>query len=114
MSASPLFSSYRTGENRVTGSMLAVFERIGFGLLEEILRIASRDLDVPLVEAIDAGEDRLVVRFAGAVRGKTSGVETAFDYWVVGTFHEGRILSQLWFSTRASAFEAVGLTENTD
>lgn len=37
MSRSPLFSTYRTGENRVTASMLAVFERIDPGLLEKVL-----------------------------------------------------------------------------
>lgn len=37
----PLFSSYRAGENRVTSSTLAVFERLGLGLVEELLTAAT-------------------------------------------------------------------------
>lgn len=37
----PLFSTYRQGENRVTSSMLAVFERIDRSLLETMLAAAS-------------------------------------------------------------------------
>jgi len=37
----PLFSSYRAGENRVTSSTLAVFERIDLALVEELLGSAS-------------------------------------------------------------------------
>lgn len=44
MPTNPLFSSYRTGENRVTGSMLAVFERVGVDVLERILGGALEDL----------------------------------------------------------------------
>ncbi len=64
-----------------------------------------------LVEVIDAGHDRLVARFRQPVRGKASGVETEFDYWWVGTFSEGKILSHWWFSDRAKAFKAAGLSD---
>lgn len=37
----PLFSSYRAGENRVTSSTLAVFERIDLALVEELLGTAA-------------------------------------------------------------------------
>ncbi len=37
MPRNPLFSTYRQGENRVTASMLAVFERLDFSLLERLL-----------------------------------------------------------------------------
>ncbi len=37
----PLFSSYRAGENRVTSSTLAVFERIDLALVEELLGSAT-------------------------------------------------------------------------
>lgn len=36
--AKPLLSTYRTGENRVTSSTMAVFERIDLALVEELLR----------------------------------------------------------------------------
>ena len=64
---------------------------------------------VEMVEVIDAGDDRLVARFRQPVRGRASGVETEFDYWWVGTFREGRILGNYWFSDRARALEAAGL-----
>ena len=41
MTKSPLFSTYRQGENRVTSSMLAVFERIDLSLLETLLAGAA-------------------------------------------------------------------------
>ncbi len=37
----PLFSTYRQGENRVTASMLAVFERIDIGIVERLLSAAT-------------------------------------------------------------------------
>ncbi len=37
MSSTPLFSTYRQGEHRITLSMLPVFERVGLFLTEEIL-----------------------------------------------------------------------------
>src|SRR5438105_9753930 len=41
MTKSPLFSTYRQGEDRVTSSMLAVFERIDLSLLETLLAGAA-------------------------------------------------------------------------
>ena len=43
MPKSPLFSTYRQGENRVTASLMAVFERIDLTNLERILASASED-----------------------------------------------------------------------
>jgi hypothetical protein len=37
----PLFSTYRGGENRVTSSLMAVFERIGLALVQELLEAAT-------------------------------------------------------------------------
>jgi hypothetical protein len=48
----PLFSRYRQGENRVTASMLAVFERIDSSLLQEMLSRAIGD-DLPLVSFVN-------------------------------------------------------------
>jgi hypothetical protein len=46
----PLFSRYSQGENRVTASILAVFERISFALVERILQILCGDSNLPLLE----------------------------------------------------------------
>lgn len=37
----PLLSSYRAGENRVTSSTMAVFERIDLALVQEVLAAAT-------------------------------------------------------------------------
>jgi hypothetical protein len=49
MSKRPLFSSYSQGENRVTGSMIAVFERLDLSTLEQILRGATGESSLELV-----------------------------------------------------------------
>lgn len=49
MSRNPLFSTYRQGENRVTSSMLAVFERIDLSLLETILAAAAGESSLQMV-----------------------------------------------------------------
>ncbi len=45
----PLFSAYRQGENRVTASIMAVFERINLALVEQILRNALQTSELSLV-----------------------------------------------------------------
>lgn len=85
----PLFSTYRQGENRVTSSMLAVFERIDLSLLETILQAAS-------------GESSLqMVSFTNQPPGKGHSVPDAlisgrFAYWFeVKTSHNAVSVNQL-------------------
>ena len=47
--ATSIFSSYRQGENRVTSTMLAVFERIGIGLVERIIAAAVGEASLEMV-----------------------------------------------------------------
>lgn len=49
MTKNPLFSTYRQGENRVTSSMVAVFERIDLSLLERLLAAASGESTLEMV-----------------------------------------------------------------
>jgi hypothetical protein len=49
LAKNPLFSTYRQGENRVTSSMLAVFERIDLSLLESILSAATGETALSMV-----------------------------------------------------------------
>lgn len=49
MSRRPLFSTFRQGENRVTGSMIAVFERLDLETLRTILAGACGDAEMELV-----------------------------------------------------------------
>lgn len=73
MASTPLFSTYRTGENRVTGSMVAVFERVGLDILERLLLAA-----VP-------GDDKLaLVRFENQ---NTATPGSVPDASISGRFH---------------------------
>lgn len=49
MPRTPLFSTYRQGENRVTASMLAVFERISLDALEQLIASASSEATLGFV-----------------------------------------------------------------
>ncbi len=49
MAKNPLFSAYRQGENRVTSSMLAVFERIDLSLLERILAASTEESSLEML-----------------------------------------------------------------
>ena len=53
MSTQSIFSSYHGGENRVTSTMLAVFERLGLGLTERILAAATEDPSLGLASFSD-------------------------------------------------------------
>jgi hypothetical protein len=49
----PLFSSYRTGENRVTASIIAVLERVDIGVVERLLSAATGEANLPLVSFVN-------------------------------------------------------------
>lgn len=53
MAKNPLFSTYRQGENRVTSSMLAVFERIDLSILESLLIAATGEASLELVSFVN-------------------------------------------------------------
>lgn len=50
MAKRPLFATYRQGENRVTASILAVFERLDTGTLESLLGNLAEETSLTLVE----------------------------------------------------------------
>jgi ketosteroid isomerase-like protein len=56
-------------------------------------------------------DDRVVARQRRDLRGKASGVEVTYDYWVVLTFSDGLCRRAEWFETRDEALEAAGLPE---
>lgn len=47
--ANPLFSTYRQGEDRVTSTILAVFERLSFNLVERILQELCQEPETSLL-----------------------------------------------------------------
>lgn len=70
----PLFSTYRGGENRVTSSTLAVFERLSLDLVKYLLQNAT-----------DVGEDLQAVVFENQVAGAGSvpdaRISARFTWW---------------------------------
>jgi ketosteroid isomerase-like protein len=64
-----------------------------------------------LGEVIDAGEDTVVAHQHASVHGKTSGADVAWSYWHVITSRDGKAVRSEWFSGRADALEAAGLSE---
>ncbi len=52
MARRPLFSTYSQGENRVTGSMIAVFQRLDVSTLTSILAQATEDHDLELLSFV--------------------------------------------------------------
>ncbi len=73
MAKNPLFSTYRQGENRVTSSMLAVFERIDLSLLETILAAAAGEASLQMVSFTNQPPGRRSVPDAR--------ISARFAYW---------------------------------
>jgi ketosteroid isomerase-like protein len=65
----------------------------------------------PDTEAVDAGPDKVLVHHQTVVRGRASGADVELNYWVLVTFREGKILRDQWFTDRAEALDAAGLSE---
>jgi ketosteroid isomerase-like protein len=63
------------------------------------------------VEFVDAGGDKVLGHQRQAGRGQRSGADVEVDYWRVITFRDGKILRDEWFTDRAEALEAAGLSE---
>ena len=74
MANSPLFSTYRGGENRVTSSMMAVFQRLELSLLERLLGAVAQESALQLVAFVNqpAGAGASV---------PDARVSARFDYW---------------------------------
>ena len=63
------------------------------------------------VEIFVVGNDIVVGNMRREMRGKVSGVGVEYSYWVVATFRQEKALRIEWFTDRAKALEAVGLSE---
>lgn len=74
MANSPLFSTYRGGENRVTSSMIAVFQRLELSLLERLLGAVAQESALQLVAFVNqpAGVGTSV---------PDARMSAQFDYW---------------------------------
>jgi ketosteroid isomerase-like protein len=61
-------------------------------------------------EFIDAGADKVLLQYQMDVTGKGSGAKVELRLWCVVTVRKGRLLRAAWFSDRAEALEAAGLS----
>lgn len=61
-----------------------------------------------LGEVIEAGPNRVIANVRRQARGRASGVDLVFDYWLVSTFRNGKVIRAEWFADRAEALEAAG------
>jgi ketosteroid isomerase-like protein len=62
-------------------------------------------------ELIDAGNDKIVAEQRAEVQGKSSGAGVAWSYWHVMTFRDGKAYRSEWFTDRADAMAAAGVSE---
>lgn|SRR5262245_23999156 len=63
------------------------------------------------LEFVEAGTDKVLSHQRADFRGTGSGAEVEFEYWIVTTFRDGKIVRGQWFVDRAEALEAAGLSE---
>jgi ketosteroid isomerase-like protein len=63
------------------------------------------------VQLVDAGADVVLVHLRNELRGRESSSGVQFNYWVVVTIRQGKIVREHWFADRAEALEAAGLSE---
>jgi ketosteroid isomerase-like protein len=62
-------------------------------------------------ELVDGGTDRVMAHQRREMRGKASGVQVEWSYWVVFTFRNGTVVRSEWFADRTQAVQAAGLEE---
>jgi hypothetical protein len=72
--SNPLFSTYSQGENRVTSSILAVFERLSFVLVEQILQELCQEPEFPLLSFLNQP--------AGKSSTPDGRIRASFAYWI--------------------------------
>ena len=70
----PLFSTYSQGENRVTATILAVFERLSFAIVEQILQSILEEPETKLVNFQNQPTEKKSVPDAR--------IFASFSYWI--------------------------------
>jgi len=63
-----------------------------------------------MAEVLD-NDENVVTRLKRDMRGKASGIEVQYDYWMVVTIRDRKAVRLEWFEKRESALEAAGLRE---
>jgi ketosteroid isomerase-like protein len=62
-------------------------------------------------EVIEADPDKVIAHFRQQVKGRASGADVVFSYWLVSTYRNGKVIRSEWFADRAEALKAAGLSE---
>ncbi|MEZ5155938.1 MAG: nuclear transport factor 2 family protein [Solirubrobacterales bacterium] len=62
-------------------------------------------------EVIDAGGDKVLMRYRSDASGRSSGAAVEFDYSAVLTVRQGKVHRIQWFADHTEALEAAGLSE---
>jgi ketosteroid isomerase-like protein len=62
------------------------------------------------VELADVGTDKVLAHLRNELSGK-SGAGVRFNFWVVVTLRQGKIVREHWFADHDEALEAAGLRE---
>src|SRR5262245_25995162 len=62
-------------------------------------------------ELIDAGADKVLLQYRMDLRGRESGAKFEVRRWNVVTVRQGKAVRNEWFTDRAEALEAAGLSE---
>jgi ketosteroid isomerase-like protein len=62
-----------------------------------------------ITEVLEDG-DQVVAHLQRDMRGKASGVEVRYDYWLAVTIRDGKARRLEWFEQRGQALEATGLS----
>ena len=68
-------------------------------------------LQVSYLDLVDAGADKVLVHQRQEGSGQASGVDVDGDWWIVITLRDERVLQDEWFTDRAEALAAAGLSE---
>jgi ketosteroid isomerase-like protein len=62
------------------------------------------------IDFVDAGGDKVLGHQRHEAHGRTSGANVEIHYWIVMTCRNGKVLRDEWYTDRAEAFEAAGLS----
>jgi ketosteroid isomerase-like protein len=57
-------------------------------------------------EIVEAGTDKVLTHHKHRLRGRTSGAEIDFDYWVVVTLRDGKVVRDEWFTDAQAALRS--------
>jgi hypothetical protein len=63
------------------------------------------DAEFHFVETLDAGTDMVAANQSATLRGKTSGAEVLWSYWVLFRFRGGKIVESKWLTSRDEALQ---------